>query len=136
MDTVLGQRGGEGVEEGLGGGRADLGGDQGEGLVGAGADRGVQPRGGVAAIHHAARAAAPFIPDAGAAALLADTGLILAPDLDCGLGMGARDRVQGGGEAPFLKRSRAAGSACGWLGRVFCQDRPRDFTSRRMPPSR
>lgn len=74
-------------------------------------------------------------PDAGAAALLADPGLVLAPELDLRFGMGTGDGAQCGGEAPFLKRSCAALSALGWLGRVFCQDKSSDFTSRSMPPS-
>jgi hypothetical protein len=98
---ALGERRREGVEEGLGGGRADLGRDQGEGLVGAGTDRGVQPGRGVAAVDDAGRADAAFVPDARAASLLPDPGLVLAPELDLGAGAPPRDFGQRGGEAPF-----------------------------------
>jgi hypothetical protein len=79
---------------------------------------------------------APLEPDPRAAALLADAGFILAPELHLGVGVAARDLAERGGEAPFLKRSCAALSAFGWRGRVFYQDRSSAFTSRRMPPSR
>jgi hypothetical protein len=90
----------------------------------------------VAAVDDAGRADAAFVPDARAASLLPDPGLVLAPELDLGAGAPPRDFGQRGGEAPFLKRSCAARSAFGWLGRVFCQERSSDLTSRRMPPSR
>ena len=87
-------------------------------------------------IDDALGAATAFVPEPGAAAFLADPGLVLAPELDLGRGMPAGDLVQGGGEAPFLKRACAALSALGWRGRVFCQDSPSALISRRMPPSR
>ena len=87
-------------------------------------------------IDDALRPAAAFVPAPGTAALLADTGFILAPELDLGLGVLARDLVQRRDEPPFLKRSWAVLSAFGWRGRVFCQDSPSALISRRMPPSR
>jgi len=90
----------------------------------------------VALVDGAGRTEAALVPDAGTAAFLADAGLVLAPELDFGLGVGAADRVQGGGEAPLLNRSCAALSALGWLGRTFCQERLSDFTSRSIPLSR
>ena len=81
-------------------------------------------------------AEAALVPDPGAAALLADTGLILAPELDLGVGVVLGNFAQRGGEAPLLNRSCAALSALGWRGRIFCQDRSSALTSRRMPPSR
>jgi len=87
-------------------------------------------------VDHALGADAAFEPRTDPATLLADPGLVLAPELDLCFGMGVRDGAQRGGEAPFLKRSCAALSALGWEGRVFCQDRFSDFTRRSMPPSR
>jgi hypothetical protein len=62
---------------------------------------------------------AAIIPDAPGAADLTDAGLILVPEL---YGTAVRaitlDPLQLGRES-FLKRSRAFGSALGWLGRVF-----------------
>lgn len=129
------QGGGEAVEEDLHGGGADLGQDEREGVVRAGADGAVEPGRGIAVVDQALGSDAALEPDAGAAAFLANPGLVLAPELDLGLGMGLRDGAQRGGEAPFSKRSCAAVSAFGWLGRVFCQDRLSDFTRRSMPPS-
>lgn len=90
----------------------------------------------MALVDDALGADAPLEPDAGATAFLANTGFILAPELKLGFGMAARDLAQRGSETPFLKRSCAALSAFGWRGRVFCQERLRDFTSRSMPPLR
>jgi len=78
---LLRQGRGEAVEEGLHRRRADLGDDQGEGRVGAGADGGVEPGGGVAVVDDALGAETALVPDPGAAALLADTGFVLAPEL-------------------------------------------------------
>ena len=90
----------------------------------------------MALVNDAVRTGAALVPDAGTAALLANTGLVLAPELNFGTGVGAGDLSQGCGKAPLLNRSLAAGSAFGWLGRVFCQLRSSDFTSRNMPLSR
>ena len=68
--------------------------------------------------------------------LLADPRLVLAPELDLGLGVALRHVAQRAGEAPFLNSSCAAPSALGWRGRVFCEERSSALTSRRMPPSR
>ena len=87
-------------------------------------------------VDNAPRAEAAGEPDPRAAALLADAGLVLAPELDLGPGTRPRNRAQRRGEAPLLNRSCAAGFAFGWLGRVFCRERSSDFTSRSMPPLR
>ena len=87
-------------------------------------------------IDDALGATAAFIPEPGAASFLTDASFILAPELDLGLGVLARDLVQRRGEPPFLKRSCAALSAFGWRGRVFCHERPSALISRLMPPSR
>jgi len=132
----LGQGGAEAVEKGLHCRRPHLGEHEGEGLVGAGADGAEDPGRRVPLVDDAARAGAALVPDTGTATLLAHAGLVLAPELNLGVGVGTGGLLQGGGEAPFLNRSLAAGSALGWLGRVFCQLRSSDFTSRSMPLSR
>src|SRR4051812_17337182 len=133
---ALWQGRGKAVEEGLHGHRADLGDDQREGLVAAGADGGVEPGGGVTVVDDAFGAEATLVPDPDAAALLAHTGLVLAPELDLGVGVTLGHLVQRGGKTPLLNRSCAALSALGWRGRIFCQDRSSVLISRRMPPSR
>lgn len=80
--------------------------------------------------------AAALEPDPGAAAFLPHAGFVLAPELHLAVGVLPGRLAQPAGEAPFPKRARAAGSAFGWRGRVFCQDRSSDLISRRMPPSR
>lgn len=129
------QRRGEAIKEDLHRGGADLGQDEGESVVGASADGAVEPSRGIAVVDQALGSDAVLEPDTRAAAFLADAGLILAPELYLGVGMGLCDGPQRSGEAPFLKRSCAAASAFGWLGRAFCQDRFSDFTRRSIPPS-
>jgi hypothetical protein len=87
----------------------------------------------MAQVAHAARAQAALEPAAAEAAGLADPGLVLEPDLEArGVGMVAGDRGDQRREF-FLKRAWAWRSASGWTGRVFCQDRPRSWSSRSMP---
>ena len=74
----------------------------------------------MALVDGAPRAAAALESDAGAAALLADTGLVLAPQLHLGVGVAPRYLAQRGGEAPFLNRSCAALSVLGWSGLMNC----------------
>ena len=83
---------------------------------------------------HAARAHAFLVPDVGDAALLADTGLVHEPELDPFPGVVARDRLDQAGQV-FLKRSCAFGSASGWTGRAFCQERSSPRSSRLTPLS-
>jgi hypothetical protein len=64
-------------------------------------------------IDDALRAEAAFIPDPGAAALLADPGLVPAPELRLDLGVALGDLAQRGRKAPLLNRSCAASSALG-----------------------
>jgi len=73
----------------------------------------------VAHVFEASRSDAALVPDTAGAADLSDASLVLEPQLDCAavrplLG----DPLQSARES-FSKRSRAAGSAFGWLGRVF-----------------
>ncbi len=98
---ALRQGRGEAVEKGLHRRRADLGDDQRQGLVGAGADGGVEPGGSVAVVDDALGAETALVPDPGAAALLADPRLILAPELDFGVGVTPGDFAQRDREAPF-----------------------------------
>jgi hypothetical protein len=87
----------------------------------------------VAQVAHAAWAHAPLEPAPADAAGLADPGLVEKPDLEAlGLGMVAGDLGDQTGEF-FLKRTWALRSASGWIGRVFCQDRSRSWSSRSMP---
>ncbi len=127
---------GEAVEEDLHGCGAGLRQDEREGVVGAGAHRAVDPGRGVTAVGHASGPNAALEPNPRAASFLADAGLVLAPELQLGIGMAPGDLGQRRRKAPFLKRSCAATSACGCRGRVFCQDRSSALTSRSMPPSR
>ena len=87
-------------------------------------------------VDRALGAQAALVPDPGAAALLADTGLVHAPELQLGIGMALGDLAPRGGETPLLNRSCAVLSALGWRGLIFCQDRSSASTRRRMPPSR
>src|SRR3954470_16467544 len=65
-----------------------------------------------------ARPGAPSGPAPGDLVLLADTGLVLPPQLDRGAVREARpDRLQGGGET-FLKSSNASGFWAEWRGRA------------------
>jgi transposase-like protein len=80
-----------------------------------------------------ARARAPLEPAPTEPAGLAHPGFVLEPDLEpLGLGVVAGDL---GDQRPelFLKRARALRSASGWIGRAFCQDRPRSWSRRSMP---
>ena len=80
-----------------------------------------------------ARADAAFVPDAPGAADLANAGFVLEPQLDGpAVRPLPRDPLQPVRES-FLKRSRAAGSALGWLGRVFWYESPIVFISRCVP---
>jgi hypothetical protein len=60
-------------------------------VVGAGADGGVEPGRGVAVVDHALRADAALEPGPDAAALLANTGFVLAPKLHLCVGMASGD---------------------------------------------
>ena len=53
-------------------------------------------------IDDALRAEAAFIPDPGSAALLADPGLVLAPELQLDLGVALGDLAQRGRKAPLV----------------------------------
>jgi hypothetical protein len=90
---------------------------------------------GEALLMKAARTHALLGPDVGEAALLADPGLVHEPELDAPcLRVVGRDRVDQGRQA-FLNRSCAFGSAPGWTGRAFCQERSRPLSSLSMPVS-
>ena len=84
---------------------------------------------------HPARAHPLLVPDVGEAALLPDPGLVHEPELDpSGLGVPVRhapDQVR----QVFSKRSCAFGSASGWTGRAFCQERSSPRSSRLTPLS-
>jgi hypothetical protein len=83
----------------------DLGQDQRDAGVPLGADGAEQVDRGEAVLAPPARAHAPLVPDVGGAALLADAGLVLEPQLDPrGLGMLGRDPAHHLGQA-FLNRS-------------------------------
>ena len=108
---ALRQGRGEAVEEGLHGGRADLGHDEGEGLVGAGADSGVDPGGGVAVVDRCPRGGGRARTRPGRRGPSGRHGprpgtRAAPPPRD-----GAGDLAQRGGETPFLNRSCAALSA-------------------------
>src|SRR4051795_7129278 len=122
-----------GEEEVHGGGR-DLGQDQRDTLAALGTDRAEQVGGAETLLPHAARAHAFLVPDVGDAALQADARLVHEPELDPLAGVPARDRLDQAGQV-FLNRSRAFGSASGWTGRAFCQERSSPCSSRLTPLS-
>ncbi len=78
----------------------------------------------------------PFlVPDVGDAPLLPDPGLVREPQLDpLRLGVPGGDPADQVGQAA-LKRACARGSASGWAGLAFCQDRSRLLSKRSMPVS-
>src|SRR4051794_12090538 len=90
---------------------------------------------GEALLPHPARTRPSLVPDVREAALLPDPGLVHEPQLDPpGVGMPVRhtpDQVR----QLFLKRSCAFGSASGWTGRAFCQERSSPLSSRLTPLS-
>jgi hypothetical protein len=133
---ALGQGRGEAVEGGPHRAGADLGQNQGGGLVGAGPDGAIEPGRGVAVVDHALGADAALVPRPHAASLLTHSRLVRAPELHFDIGGGLRDGAQRGGKTPLRKRSCAALSAFGWRGRVCCQDRSGALASRGMPLSR
>ena len=113
----------------------DLGQDRRDAGAALGADRAEQVRRGEAMLAPPTRAHALLVPDVGRAALLADAGLVLEPQLHPRrLGMSGGGLADQPGQA-FLKRSRAAGSAPGWTGRDFCRERSRRLTNRSIPLS-
>ena len=121
------------VQHRLHGGSADAGQDQGDAGIARRTDRAEQVDRLVAQVAHAARAHAALVPAPADAAGLADPGFVQEPDLKpLGLGMVAGDLGDQRGEF-FLKRSWALRSASGWIGRAFCQDRSRSWSSRSMP---
>src|SRR5690348_14873254 len=103
-------------------------------LAALGADRAEQVGGAETLLPHAARAHAFLVPDVGDAALLADTGLVHEPELDPFPEVVARDFLDQAGQV-FLKRSCALGSASGWTGRAFRQERSSPRGSRLTPLS-
>lgn len=124
---------GELVEHRLHRGGADRGQHQGDAGVALRTDRAEQVDRLVAQVARAARAYAALEPAAADAAGLADAGLVEEPDLEpLGLGVVAGDLGDQRREF-FLKRAWALRSASGWIGRAFCHDRPRSWSSRSMP---
>ena len=124
---------GELVEHGLHRDRAHLGQNQGHAVVALGADRAEEVDGLVPQVAPAARADALLEPAAAGAAGLADPGLVQEPDLEVtGLGMGGRDLGDQRWEL-FLNACWALGLACGWTGRVFCQERSSPCSRSSMP---
>ena len=121
------------IEEGLHDVGRDGGQDQAEGGVAFRANGAEQVDGGVALVLDAGRTGAFLVPAPAVAAGLADSGLVLQPDLDAlGLGMGGgclSDQIT----EFFLKSAWALRSALGCTGRVFCQERSRLFSSLSMP---
>ena len=92
MDTPP-QGGGAAIGEDLHGGCVNPGQDPCEGIVVAAAD-GARARGrGVAVLDHAVGPDATLEPDTRAAAVPADAGLVAAPELDVGPGVGLRDAL-------------------------------------------
>ena len=121
------------VEHRLHGGGTHRGQDQGDAGIARRTDRAEQPDRLMAQVAHAAGAHAPLEPASADAAGLADPGLVLEPDLEpLGLGMVAGD-LGDQRRKFFLKRAWALRSASGGIGRAFCQDRPRSWSSRSMP---
>ena len=113
----------------------DLGQDQRDARVALGADRAEQVGGGEALLVHPARAHALLVPDVGDAALLPDPGLVHEPELDpLASGCSRASRLDQAGQG-FLNRSCAFGSASGWTGRAFCQERSRPLSSLSIPVS-
>ena len=101
----------------------DLGQHRGHALAALGTHGAEQVGGGEALLAHPARAHASGVPDVGDAPLLADPGLVHDPRLDPSrLGMPGGHLADQRGQV-LLKRSCAFGSASGWTGRAFCQDR-------------
>jgi hypothetical protein len=89
----------------------------------------------VAQVAHAAWAHAALEPAPADAPGLADPCLIEEPDLEpLGLRVLAGD-LGDQRRKFFLKRAWALRSASGWIGRAFCHDRPRSWSSRSMPLS-
>ena len=108
---VGGQALGEGVEIeahhlGIGSGQ-----DQGEGIIGAGADGAVDVDRLEALVGAQDWADALFEPDMGVAALLPDAGFVLEPELNLLAFMPLGDALYGFGEPPFLKAFWAEASA-------------------------
>ena len=84
----------------------------------------------VADLPGAPRAFAPSPPAMADPTLVADTGLVLEPELDVLVRMGRPHRLQAGAKPPFLKLSSASGSFFGWEGRIFWRENFRARNSR------
>jgi hypothetical protein len=124
---------GELVEHRLHGGGADCRQDERNPGIALWADRAEQVGGLVAEIAQPARPHALLVPAAADPAGLTDPGFVQEPDLEAsGLGMVAGDPGDQVAEF-FLKRAWVLRSASGWIGRAFCHDRPRSWSSRSMP---
>jgi hypothetical protein len=118
--AVRRQVGGEFIKQRLHRRDARLGHDQRHASVALRADGAEDPGRFVAHVPEPARADAALLPDAAGAADLADPRLVMEPQLDRpAMRLFGGDPLQLLGER-YLKRSRATGSALGWLGRVFC----------------
>jgi hypothetical protein len=113
----------------------DLRQDQGDTLATLGADGAEQVGGAEALLAHPARAHPLLVPDMGEAALLPDAGFVHEPQLDPRrFRMPVRGFSDHAGQG-FLNRSCAFGSASGWTGRAFCQERSRPLSSLSIPLS-
>ena len=107
--------------------------DQGNPYVALGADGPEQIDRLVAEVAHPAGPHPPLEPPPTDPTGLADPGFVEDPDLEP-LGLGVVVRHLGDQRREFfLKRACALRSASGWIGRVFCQDRPRSWSSRSIP---
>lgn len=121
------------VEEGLHGHGRDDRQDQAEGGVALGADGAEQVDGGMTLILDTGRAGAALEPFPAVAPGLADSGLVLQPDLDP-FGLGMRGLRLGNQIAEFFLNSTGARrSTFGCAGRVFCQERSRLCSSFSIP---
>lgn len=117
--AIGGELAGQLVYERLHGGNARLRQHEGNARIPLWANSTKDPCSVVAHVPEAAWANTPFIPDPSCAADLPHAGFVLVPQFD-----GPTVRLLVGdlrqpARESFLKRSRAAGSALGWLGRVF-----------------
>ena len=121
------------VEHQLHGRGRDVGEDQRDTGVALGADGTEQIGRLVAEVTPATGSMALLEPATADAAGLADPGLVQEPDLETlGVGMRGFDLGDQGREL-FLNATWALGSACGWIGLVFCQERSRPCSRSSMP---
>ena len=119
---IVGQGVGELVEEQLHRGCVDTGEHEGEILATGGAHGGEDVGPLVADLPRPSWSLAAMPPAMTDPPFVADTGLVLEPELDALLWMRRLDALQAVAEPPFLKLSSASGSFSGCAGRIFCRD--------------